>query len=149
MRDIWPVRWGSVIRPVAAVVLAHFSDTCGRKRMFPATILLMALPTLLIGMLPTSVSMGLLPCFYLSRAWCREWQSAERPFGKTGIAVGLLSSGLTFGILLGSLVTIGLNSSVCAPQILGGYWRLPFVFGGVLGFVAMLVLRWLSDTPVM
>jgi MFS family permease len=33
-------------------------------------------------------------------------------------------------------------------QIAGGLWRLPFVIGGVFGFVAMLLRRWLEETPV-
>jgi MFS family permease len=50
---------GYVIRPAGGLVLARFGDTRGRKRIFTATIVLMALPTLLIGMLPTSASIGL------------------------------------------------------------------------------------------
>jgi MFS family permease len=33
-------------------------------------------------------------------------------------------------------------------RIAGGFWRIPFVIGGVFGFIAMLLRRWLEETPV-
>jgi MFS family permease len=39
--------------------MAHFGDTRGRKRVFAFSLLLMAMPTLLIGILPTYSVMGL------------------------------------------------------------------------------------------
>jgi len=152
---------GYVVRPLGGLVLAHFGDMRGRKRVFTASVLLMAIPTLLIGALPTYASIGLgAPLLLLLMrlvqglaiggeapgAWVFVAEHA-RP-GETGFAVGLLSSGLSSGILLGSLVAIGLNTAFNAAQVLGGYWRLPFLLGGVLGFVAMLLRRWLSETPV-
>lgn len=41
------------MRPVGGVIMAHFGDVLGRKRMFSLSIALMALPTLGIGLLPT------------------------------------------------------------------------------------------------
>ena len=38
--------------------MAHFGDIIGRKRMFTLSIFLMAVPTLVIGMLPTYESIG-------------------------------------------------------------------------------------------
>jgi len=47
--------------------MAHFGDTRGRKRMFTLSVLLMAIPTLLIGLLPTYQSIGLVaPLLLLS-----------------------------------------------------------------------------------
>ena len=50
---------GYVVRPLGGLVLAHFGDMRGRKRVFTASVLLMAVPTLLIGVLPTYASIGL------------------------------------------------------------------------------------------
>src|ERR1700727_3602798 len=50
---------GYLARPLGGVVMAHFGDTRGRKRMFTLSVLLMAIPTLLIGLLPTYQSIGL------------------------------------------------------------------------------------------
>src|SRR5271155_4959878 len=49
---------GYLARPLGGVVMAHFGDTVGRKRIFMLSVLLMAVPTLLIGFLPTYQSIG-------------------------------------------------------------------------------------------
>ena len=38
---------GYLARPLGGIVIAHFGDTRGRKRMFTVSVLLMAIPTLL------------------------------------------------------------------------------------------------------
>jgi MFS family permease len=49
---------GYLARPVGGIVIAHFGDLLGRKRMFTLSIFLMAAPTLVIGLLPTYASIG-------------------------------------------------------------------------------------------
>src|SRR5580698_4504845 len=49
---------GYLARPVGGIVMAHFGDTRGRKRVFTFSVLLMAIPTLLIGLLPTYATIG-------------------------------------------------------------------------------------------
>jgi MFS family permease len=152
---------GYLARPLGGIVMAHFGDTQGRKRMFTLSILLMAIPTLLIGFLPTYQSIGVAaPLLLLAMrvmqgiaiggeapgAWVFVAEHARR--GHVGFAVGLLTTGLSGGILLGSLVATGINTAFSTDQILGGYWRLPFVIGGVFGLIAMLLRRWLQETPV-
>src|SRR5690348_16759585 len=44
---------GYLARPLGGIVMAHFGDTRGRKRVFTLSVLLMAIPTLSIGFLPT------------------------------------------------------------------------------------------------
>ncbi len=152
---------GYLARPLGGIVMAHFGDTRGRKRVFTFSVLLMAVPTLLIGLLPTYAAIGpLAPLLLLAM---RLMQGAaiggEAPGGwvfvaehvpaeRTGLAVGLLTGGLTGGILLGSLVATALNFAFTPAQILGGWWRLPFLAGGLFGFGAMRLRQWLQETPV-
>src|ERR1700685_2099962 len=49
---------GYLARPLGGIVMAHFGDTRGRKLMFTLSVLLMAIPTLLIGLLPTWQTIG-------------------------------------------------------------------------------------------
>lgn len=51
---------GYLARPLGGIVMAHFGDLVGRKKMFTLSILLMAVPTLAIGLLPTYESMGII-----------------------------------------------------------------------------------------
>lgn len=50
---------GYLARPLGGIIMAHFGDLVGRKKMFTLSILLMALPTLAIGLLPTYASVGI------------------------------------------------------------------------------------------
>src|SRR5271168_2681508 len=67
--------------------------------------------------------------------------------GRVGFAVGLLTGGLSFGILLGSLMAVCLYRIFSQAEIAAGAWRIPFLIGGVFGFIAMWLRRWLKETP--
>jgi MFS family permease len=152
---------GYVMRPLGGIVMAHFGDRHGRKRMFTLSVLLMAIPTLLIGLLPTYRTLGVAaPLALLALrlvqgaaiggeapgGWVFVAEHA-RP-GRSGLAIGLLTGGLTGGILIGSLVAAVVNVAFSPVQIADGLWRLPFLIGGVFGFIAMFLRRWLEETPV-
>ena len=49
---------GYLARPLGGIVMAHFGDLVGRKRMFMLSVLLMAVPTFAIGLLPTFSHIG-------------------------------------------------------------------------------------------
>ncbi len=51
---------GYLAHPLGGIIMAHFGDLVGRKKMFTLSILLMALPTLAIGLLPTYSSVGII-----------------------------------------------------------------------------------------
>ena len=106
---------GYFFRPLGGVVMAHFGDLVGRKRLFSLSILLMALPTLMIGIMPTFETIGYAAPLLLllmrviqgiaiggeiPAAW--TFVSEHVPEGKIGIANGLLTAGLSLGILLGA-----------------------------------------------
>lgn len=50
---------GYFARPLGGVVIAHFGDLLGRKKMFTLSILMMAVPTLIMGLMPTYAEIGL------------------------------------------------------------------------------------------
>ena len=152
---------GYLARPLGGIVMAHFGDLHGRKRMFMLSILLMAIPTLLMGLLPTYAQVGVLAPLLL--LLLRIMQGAaiggEAPGAwvfvtehvsprHRNLACGSLSAGLCAGILIGSLVTRSLNSALDEAQMLVWGWRLPFLLGGVFGLVAMYLRRLLHETPV-
>lgn len=152
---------GYVVRPLGGIIMAHFGDLLGRKKMFTMSILLMAVPTLLMGMLPTYASIGLAaPVLLLllrvmqgaavggevPGAWV--FVSEHVPARHIGYACGTLTAGLTAGILLGSVVATGINTAFTPDQVADGAWRLPFLLGGVFGLGAMYLRRWLHETPV-
>jgi MFS family permease len=152
---------GNVARPLGGIVMAHFGDIRGRKRMFTLSVLLMAIPTFLTGLLPTYHSIGTAAPLFLLLMRVTQGMAigGEVPGGwvfvaehaaarRVGFAVGLLTSGLAGGIPLGSLTAASITLVFSAAQIAAGAWRLPFLAGGLFGLFSMIVRRWLAETPV-
>lgn len=152
---------GYLARPLGGIIMAHFGDLVGRKKMFTLSILLMAVPTLAIGLLPTYATAGLVAPLLLllmrilqgaaiggevPGAWV--FVAEHVPARRIGIACGTLTAGLTVGILLGSVVATLINTQLTVQAIHDGGWRIPFLLGGAFGLVAMYLRRWLQETPV-
>ncbi|MFB4393672.1 MULTISPECIES: MFS transporter [unclassified Pseudomonas] len=152
---------GYLARPLGGILMAHFADHLGRKRVFSLSILMMALPCLLIGVMPTYADIGYAaPLLLLAlrilqgaavggevpSAW--TFVAEHAPPGRRGYALGFLQAGLTFGYLLGALTASLLAQLFTAQEILDYAWRYPFLLGGVFGVVGVWLRRWLSETPV-
>ncbi|MEE4078476.1 MFS transporter [Pseudomonas viridiflava] len=152
---------GYLARPLGGILMAHFADRLGRKRVFSLSILMMALPCLLIGIMPTYAQIGYwAPLVLLAlrilqgaavggevpSAWV--FVAEHAPNGHRGYALGVLQAGLTFGYLLGALTATWLARVYSPAEILDWAWRIPFLLGGVFGVVGVWLRRWLSETPV-
>jgi len=152
---------GYLARPLGGIVIAHFGDVLGRKRMFTLSVFLMAAPTLVIGLLPTYASIGIAaPLLLLAMrvlqgaaiggempgAWV--FVGEHVPAQRYGFGVGVLTSGITGGILLGSLVAVAINRHYAPAEVSDFAWRIPFILGGLFGLVSVYLRRFLHETPV-
>ncbi|MCX7193652.1 MAG: MFS transporter [Proteobacteria bacterium] len=152
---------GYLARPLGGIVMAHFGDLLGRKKMFMLSILLMSLPTLAIGFLPTYAVIGIwAPILLLilrimqgaaiggevPGAWV--FVSEHVPERHVGFACGTLTAGLTGGILLGSLVATAIHKVYTPAELLSFGWRVPFIIGGLFGLLSVWLRQWLHETPV-
>ncbi|WP_340622300.1 MFS transporter [Xenorhabdus siamensis] len=152
---------GYLARPLGGIIMAHFGDLIGRKKMFSLSILLMALPTLSIGLLPTYDTIGITAPLLLllmrimqgaaiggevPGAWV--FVAEHVPHKYIGFACGMLTAGLTLGILLGSLIATAITSAYTRQEVLDWAWRIPFFLGGIFGLFAMYLRRWLHETPI-
>ncbi|MGA9343377.1 MAG: MFS transporter [Rhodanobacteraceae bacterium] len=152
---------GYLARPLGGLVMAHFGDRRGRKRMFMLSVFLMALPTLAIGLLPTFATAGYAAPLILlvlrvlqgaavggevPGAW--TFVAEHVPPNRVGFACGTLTAGLTLGILVGSLIATAINTVYTPDEIDAYAWRIPFLIGGVFGALAVYLRRWLAETPV-
>ena len=152
---------GYLARPLGGIIMAHFGDLLGRKRMFMLSIILMTVPTLAIGLLPVYAVIGiwaplLLLAFRLMQgaaiggevpgAWV--FVSEHVPAQHIGFACGVLTAGLTGGILLGSLVAMSINKIYTPAEVLEVGWRVPFIIGGIFGFISVWLRQWLQETPL-
>jgi MFS family permease len=152
---------GYLARPLGGIVMAHFGDLLGRKRMFTFGIFLMSIPTLLTGLLPTYASIGMAAPLALlvlrllqgaaiggeiPGAWV--FVAEHVPPKHAGFACGSLTAGLTSGILLGSLIAAAINTFYSAEDVQAFAWRIPFLLGGVFGFLGVYLRSRLEETPV-
>jgi MFS family permease len=152
---------GYIARPIGGIIMAHFGDLLGRKKMFSLSVLLMALPTLCIGLLPTYAHIGILAPLLLlilrvvqgiaiggevPAAWV--FVAEHVPSTRIGFACASLTSGLTLGILIGSLMGTTIYTQLSPEAVLSYGWRIAFIVGGVFGFFAVYLRGWLKETPV-
>ena len=152
---------GYLARPLGGIIMAHFGDTLGRKKMFTLSIFMMSLPTLLMGMLPTYAVIGMWAPLLLiilrifqgaavggevPGAWVFVSEHVA-PRHNGGLACGTLSMGLVGGILLGSLMASAINSVYTPEEVSDFAWRIPFIIGGVFGLFSVYLRRWLERDP--
>jgi MFS family permease len=150
-------------RPVGAAVFGYFGDHLGRKRTLIATLLIMGLSTVTVGLVPSTATIGmaaplilvalrLLQGFAVGGHWAGSaLLSAEyAPAGQRGRygmfthlggGTAMVLNGLTF---LGVNYTIGESSSA----FLRWGWRLPFLFSAGLIVIALYVWLKIDETPV-
>jgi len=152
---------GYLARPLGGLLIAHFSDRYGRKHMFNFTVLVMAMPCLVMGVLPGYDQAGywaplmlLLARIVQGAALGGEVPNAwvfvveHTPASRRGLSLGLLQAGLSFGYMLAALTVTLINSYFTAEEVTQWAWRIPFIVGGILGFISVWLRRWLQETPV-
>jgi MFS transporter, MHS family, proline/betaine transporter len=151
---------GFLARPLGGIVIGRIGDTRGRKAALLLTILLMAIGTVLIGVLPSFETIGYLAPLLLvvarllqgfsaggewgsSTAFIVEWA----PPAERGYYGSFQQTSVVTGLLLGSGVA-ALLSTVMTPADMGSWgWRVPFLLGGLIGPVGMYMRRRIDETP--
>lgn len=152
---------GYLFRPIGGIILAHFGDKFGRKRIFSFTIFSMAIPTFLIGVLPTYETFGIIAPILLLIFRILQGLAigGEIPGSATFVYEHInkskcmtgqssLYAGLVGGILLGSIIGTIIIHYLTAAHLAQWGWRIPFLIGGVLGFVGVYIRSKVSETPV-
>lgn len=150
---------GYLIRPLGGIIFSHFGDRHGRKVVFLATVIFMAIPSFAIGMLPTTAQIGaaaplLLLLFRMMQGLALGGEipasitfvSEHVHESRRGIALAVLFFGINLGLLLGSLVTTIMTSILSNEAILGYGWRIPFILGGFFGIISIFLRRYLQET---
>lgn len=148
-------------RPVGAVVAGHLGDRWGRTSVLVASLLVMGISTVLIGVLPVYRQVGVIAPVLLvlvrvvqGLAVGGEWGGAAliavehaRP-GRRGLFGSFTQIGSSIGMLLasGGFATVrGLGGE---PAFESWGWRLPFLASAVLIAVGLVVRITLEDAPV-
>jgi MHS family proline/betaine transporter-like MFS transporter len=151
---------GFLMRPLGGVVFGLLGDTIGRARTMLISVAMMALPTIALGLLPSYSSIGfaapvLLVAIRLVQGLSvgGEFSSSvtymveTAPEGTRGRAGSWANVGSMSGMLLGSAAAAIVTTVFSGEFLESTGWRLPFLFGGVIGLVAIILRRHLPRSP--
>src|ERR1017187_4248838 len=147
-------------RPIGSAVFGHFGDRIGRKATLVTALLTMGVSTVLIGLLPTYASIGVLAAVLL--AVCRfgqglglggEWGGAvllateNAPPGKRSWYGMFPQLGAPVGFLCSSGIFLLLTDRMSDSEFFAYGWRIPFLASAPLVFVGLYVRLRLTETP--
>jgi len=139
-----------LMRPVGGLVIGFIGDRWGRKQALVLSLFLMAFPTFLMGCLPTYQAVGSLSTILL--VVCRLLQGMSvggqlpasliytvemRPQAHWGYYGALVMMAANCGTLAGNLVGAVMRSVLTDEELIEWGWRLPFLSGILIAFVAM------------
>ncbi|WP_027794028.1 MFS transporter [Paraburkholderia acidipaludis] len=150
---------GFIGRPMGGIVFGHFGDRIGRKSMLLATLLLMGIPSMAIGLIPSYQSIGygaaaLLVAmrFLQGMAVGGEWGGAvlmaveHAPRGRKGLFGSLPQTGVGFGLILSSLAMAAVTALPEADLLAWG-WRIPFLASILLVLVGWVIRVRVPESP--
>jgi len=150
---------GFLVRPVGAIFFGYLGDEFGRRRALILSIILMSLPTLLLGFLPTYASIGIAAPLLLtvlrilqggavsgeltsSAAYLIEHAEKTR----RGLAGSLVMCSAFIGITASSAIVAIAAGLTSRQQLLTWGWRLPFMVGGVIGIIGLILRLQSTET---
>lgn len=152
---------GFVSRPLGGVVFGHYGDKIGRKNVLVATLLLMGLATMVVGLLPTYETIGIAaPLLLVFLRFLQglglggEWGGAVLMTLESGAANrrGLNASWPQVGVPVGLLLANGVLSLMSAvtsdEAFLSWGWRVPFLLSGLLVLVGLWIRMTIAESPV-
>lgn len=141
---------GFVMRPIGGAVLGAYADRRGRKKGLTLTIGLMAGASILIGLIPTYSTIGLLAPIVLLLARLVQGFSAGGEFGSSSsflvesaapgrraFAGSWQQVSVGSGVLLASATGYALTSLMSEEAMASWGWRVAFIIGGLLGLIGL------------
>ena len=148
-------------RPIGALLFGHFGDRIGRKTTLVASLLVMGVSTMLIGVLPGHDLIGwaapALLCllrFGQGIGLGGEWGGAAllaaeyAPAGKRGWFGMFPQLGPPIGFLFATSSFLLLSNFLDDAQFRAWGWRIPFLASAALVVVGLYVRLKLTETPV-
>src|SRR6202048_4420148 len=151
---------GFLMRPFGSLVFGHIGDKIGRKAALMASVILMAVSTFLIGLLPTYQQIGITAPVLLVLLRLLQGIGIGGEWGGAVLMVvenaqdrnrGLLGSMVQIGWPVGNLAAIGIFaalSQVPESDFLLWAWRIPFLISIVLVGIGLYIRMQLDETPV-
>ena len=152
---------GYLMRPIGGVLVGHIGDKFGRRTALTFSVTAMAIPTFLVGLLPTYQTIGVLAPIGLTLLRVVQGLSVggeypssmvflveHAPEGRRGLMGAFAATGSAIGILLGSAVGAAFAASMSTTTLDAWGWRIPFLLGLVVGIAGYILRRHVLETGV-
>ncbi|QCP50748.1 MFS transporter [Trinickia violacea] len=146
-------------RPVGAIVLGSYSDRKGRKASLTLSIAMMTVGTGLVALMPSYATIGLFAPVGIFVSRLLQGFSAGGEFGsstaflvehapeRSGFMSSWQFSSQGASTLLASAFGAVLTGALTQPQLEGWGWRVPFLFGMLIGPVGLYIRRRIDESP--
>jgi MHS family proline/betaine transporter-like MFS transporter len=151
---------GFLMRPIGGVIFGHIGDRVGRKKALELSVLLMALPTTAMGLLPTHAQIGLAAPLLLTAIRLLQGLSVggeligsisflaeHAPAGRRGLLGSWSFATASGGTLIGSATAAVLEALLAPDELARWGWRVPFLCGILVGAVGLWLRHGIDETP--
>ena len=151
---------GFLVRPFGALVFGRIGDLVGRKYTFLITILIMGSSTFLVGLLPTSSSIGISAAVILitlrilqglaiggEYGGAATYVAEHAPQGRRGFYTSWIQTTATLGLFLSLLVILFVQASMSTADFAAYGWRIPFLVSVLLLAISVWIRLQLSESP--
>jgi MFS family permease len=150
---------GYLVRPIGGLVLSHYGDRHGRRRVFLWSVFVMSGATLCMGLVPTHAQWGVLAsalmvALRLIQGFCL---GGELPGALTYVVetaprmapfvCGVVFACVTLGVAAATGVSLALRTLLPPELVPALAWRLAFVIGGLGGVLSFVLRRSLEESP--
>ncbi|QSH41928.1 MFS transporter [Lentisphaerota bacterium ZTH] len=152
---------GYFARPLGGIIFGYLGDYYGRCIAFSSCVLIMAVSTLFIGLLPGYEQIGILAPVLLTLLRIAQGISvggeipgssifsAEHLFDKNrGLVTGAIFMFITLGNVFGSVLGYFLKYNFSTEDMLHWGWRIPFIAGFFLGIVSFFLRKRVYETAI-
>ncbi|HKW85949.1 MAG TPA: MFS transporter [Nitrospiraceae bacterium] len=151
---------GFLARPLGALLFGYWGDTVGRREALAWSVILMAIPTCFVGLLPTYETIGM--AAPLALTLCRFLQGLSVGGEFTGSVTflvehaapsqrGYIGSWVGFSAQIGALLGSGVGALVATvvhDEALRQWgWRIPFLLGSLIALVGWYVRTHVPESP--
>jgi MHS family proline/betaine transporter-like MFS transporter len=152
---------GFVVRPLGGILFGQIGDRFGRKAALVIGIVMMAVPTAAIGLLPSYEAIGIaapiiLAIIRLTQGFslggefsgCIAYIVEHSPAKHRGLAGSASFVSMCLGMLMGVGVANLFTWSMSEQDLLDWGWRIPFILGLLIGFVGLYIRLHLGESPI-
>ena len=151
---------GYLMRPVGGALVGHIGDKFGRRAALTFSVMAMAVPTSLVGLLPGYATLGIVAPIMLTLLRMIQGLSVggeyttsvvfmveHAPVGRRGLIGALGCCGAVGGILLGSATGAILSATLTPGAMTQWGWRIPFLMGLAVGLAGYALRRNIREVP--